>query len=147
MSTAATPSIRLEVQQVRTEKITPEQRLLLLAHIEQPVRAWPGEASRRWNWRRPLRTHRSADGMTTADSKPVKIHEFTAGQFEQAGEHILCALIIGPDRDEPGARTLHLRINARALETIKGFPPAVRQMILEHLDRLLAEFRDRVVAA
>jgi hypothetical protein len=29
MSTAASPSIRLEVQQVRTEKITPEQRLLL----------------------------------------------------------------------------------------------------------------------
>lgn len=83
--------------------------------------------------------------MTTADSKPVKIHEFIATELTQTGEHILCAIIIGPDRDEPHRKTLHLRCISAAIEEIRRLPEPTRQMIMEHFDRLLAEFRKQVL--
>jgi hypothetical protein len=86
--------------------------------------------------------------MTKADSKPVLIHEFTADQLTCPGEHILCAIIIGPgpDRDDPERKTLHMRCVAATLEILRVLPPETRQMIMEHQDRLLAEFRRQVLS-
>lgn len=83
--------------------------------------------------------------MTTADSKPVKIHEFTATELLQPGEHILCAIIIGPDLDDPGEKTLHMRCLSAAIEEIRKLPDPTRKMIMEHFDRLMAEFRKQVL--
>ena len=82
----------------------------------------------------------------SASGKPVKIHEFTAPALTGPDEHVLCAVIIGPDRDDPTRKTLHLRTYAAALETIREISPESRRMIAEHLDRLLAEFRKMVTA-
>lgn len=84
--------------------------------------------------------------MSAAD-KPVKIHEFTAESFLQPGEHILAAIVIGPDRDEPHHHVLHLRANAPAVELLRAMPRETVQMILEHQDRLLSEFRKMLVVA
>ena len=84
--------------------------------------------------------------MTTADQKEVKVHEFIAENgFAERGEHILCAIIIGPDRDEPGRKTLHLRMRGDAFDLIKALPIGTRQMMMEHMDRLLGEFREMVL--
>ena len=83
--------------------------------------------------------------MTTADQKQVKIHEFTADGLTQKGEYILCALIIGPDRDEPDRKTLHMRSVSAAIEELQNLPRPTRLMVMEHMDRLLAEFRKIVL--
>lgn len=80
--------------------------------------------------------------MSAADSKPVKIHEFVANSFTEPGEHILCAVILGPDRDDSTRHTLHLRANASAIELLRAMPPETRRMIVEHQERLLPEFRN-----
>jgi hypothetical protein len=80
--------------------------------------------------------------VSTADSKPVKTHEFTAASFLGPHEHILCAVVIGPDRDDPIlGHTLHLRASAHAIELIRALPISTRTMIVEHQERLLSEFR------
>ena len=81
----------------------------------------------------------------SANGKEVKRHEFTAPMFVAPGEHILCAVIIGPDRDDPALETLHLRMLAASIEILETIPPASREMIAQHLDRLLADFR-KIVA-
>ena len=83
--------------------------------------------------------------MSAADSKPVLIHEFTQHTLTGPGEHVLCAIIIGPDRDDPGRKTLHLRSFAATLEILRTLPLETRQMIMEHQERLLAEFRKLVL--
>jgi hypothetical protein len=83
--------------------------------------------------------------MTTADTKLVDLQEFTADGFLQPGEHILCAIIIGPDLDDPERKKLHMRSYAAALEVLRAMPRETRQMIMEHQDRLLAEFRKLVL--
>jgi hypothetical protein len=76
----------------------------------------------------------------SANGKPVKIHEFSAGTFLQPGEHILCAIIIGPDRDDPEHKILHMRTHAVAVEMLRLLTPETRKMILEHQERLIREF-------
>ena len=85
--------------------------------------------------------------MKAAD-KPVKIHEFTAESWSwlQPGEHVLFAVILGPDFDDPSRHTLHLRGNAPALEVLRALPEPTKGMILEHYERLLSEFRKLVAA-
>jgi hypothetical protein len=85
--------------------------------------------------------------MSDASEKPVKIHEFMADGFVQPGEHILSAIIIGPDRDDPSHKTLHLRLNAAALEILRAMSVETRTMIIEHHIRLLSEFRTFVLGA
>jgi hypothetical protein len=86
--------------------------------------------------------------MTTATEKPVKRHEFTATRLTQPGEHVLCAVIIGPDRDDPssGKMVLHLRTTANAVEILRIADSQAREMIMQHLDRLMSEFRKEVTA-
>ena len=81
----------------------------------------------------------------SANAKPVKIHEFTAEEFLQPDEHILCAVILGPDRDEPGRKVLHMRAHAAAIELLRALPLETRTMIVEHQERLLREFRMMVI--
>jgi len=83
--------------------------------------------------------------MTAATSKPIKLHEFTADELLQPGEHILCAVIIGPDRDNADRKTLHMRSFSAAVEVLQAMPLETRQMIMDHQDRLLAEFRKLVL--
>jgi hypothetical protein len=74
----------------------------------------------------------------------VKIHEFSAGALLQPDEHILCAIIIGPDRDDHERKTLHMRTHAAAVEMLRLLPPETRKMILEHQERLIREFNAMV---
>ena len=84
--------------------------------------------------------------MSTADSKSVKTREFTQSDFLLEQEHILCAIVIGPDRDEADRKTLHLRLRADAMELLRRMPIETRQMILEHQERLWSEFKKQVLA-
>lgn len=85
--------------------------------------------------------------MNTAAEKPVKKTEFTSKVLVREGEHVLFAVIIGPDVDEPGRKELHLRAVAAAVEFMREeLKPEAREMILQHLDRLVAEFRKMVGA-
>lgn len=79
-------------------------------------------------------------------SKPIKTHEWTAQSFTEPGEKILCAFIIGPDRDEPRERTLHFRTNAIALEEIKKQPLEIRIRFLQDATRLLESLTEKVLA-
>jgi hypothetical protein len=83
--------------------------------------------------------------MNTADRKSVKWHEFSTDEFVAEGEHILFAIIIGPDRDNPKEKRLHLRARADGVEVLRTLPYETRLMIMEHQDRLLKDFRRRVL--
>lgn len=83
--------------------------------------------------------------MSTAKGKPIKVHEFSAASFTREGEHILCAVIIGPDCDDPTRRTLHLRSNAAAVELLRIMPKETVQMILDHQEALLDNFRKMIL--
>ena len=79
----------------------------------------------------------------------IKTHEWTAAKgepFIEPGEHILCAFIIGPDRDDPNAKTLHLRSNADALKFFKQMPTEARLQLLQGATLLLEELAKRVLA-
>ena len=88
--------------------------------------------------------------MNSAENKPVKIHEFMAsamGSFLAQGEHMMCAVILGPDLDDPNRHTLHLRANATVVDLLRAMPRETRTMIIEHQERLLREFRSMLEAA
>ena len=85
--------------------------------------------------------------MKTAQRKSVKVHEFASTDFLQPREHILCAVIIGPDRDDSTRKTLHFRSHAAAIEILKARPIETRRMIVEHQERLLSEFRKMLEVA
>lgn len=74
----------------------------------------------------------------------IKTHRWTAKsghEFAQPGEHILCAFIIGPDRDDPKStdRTLHIRANQDAIDALKQYPLASRIQLAEGASLLLHE--------
>ena len=79
--------------------------------------------------------------MASADTKPVEINEFTAKGFLQPGEQILCAVIMGPDLDDPGETVLHMRSYLPAVQWLRALPRETRLMIIDHQERLLREFR------
>jgi hypothetical protein len=91
-----------------------------------------------------MRRHPAAPQQSSVSEKCVKVHEFTSPTFTGPDENILCAVIIGPDRDDPTGKTLHLRANAAAIEMMRTLPRKSVEMILEHQERLLAEFRKLV---
>jgi hypothetical protein len=82
-----------------------------------------------------------------AAEKPVKVHEFTQEALTAPGEHVLCAVVIGPDRDDPTRKTLHLRSYAAAVEILHQASPATRGMIADHLARLIGEFKNLLEVA
>ncbi|MGA2376039.1 MAG: hypothetical protein ABSF72_11010 [Candidatus Sulfotelmatobacter sp.] len=68
--------------------------------------------------------------MSTADSKPAKIHEFSAAWLLEPGEHVLCAIVLGPDRDDPRRKTLRVRANAPVVELLRKMPSETTRMIV-----------------
>lgn len=83
--------------------------------------------------------------MSTAKGKPIKVHEFSASSFTQDGEHVLCAVIIGRDLDDPRRHTLHLRTNAAAVDLLRVMPIESARMILDHQEALLGNFRKMIL--
>lgn len=80
------------------------------------------------------------------EQKEVKVHEFRQESLTTPGEQVLCAVIIGPDRDDPTRKTLHLRSYAVAVELLRTLEPKTRDMISSHLSRLVSEFQKQVAA-
>lgn len=78
--------------------------------------------------------------------KTVKTENFTANKFDQPGERILCALIIGPDRDDHARKTLHFRTDATVLEEIKQQPLEFRLSFLKDATQLLEALAEKVLA-
>lgn len=75
----------------------------------------------------------------------VKLHEFTQDSFTSPGEHILCAFVIGPDRDDPKAKTLHLRTNADALEIFRTTSVETRLAFTRSATKLLERLIEEVL--
>lgn len=79
----------------------------------------------------------------------IKTHIWTAKskeEFARPGEYIILALIIGPDRDDPTARTLHIRANQEVIDVVKNNPFETRLQIVQGATQLLDELISRVLA-
>ena len=75
----------------------------------------------------------------------VKVHEFTQPEFVCPGEHILCAFVIGPDRDDPTKKTLHLRTKSDVLNIVRDASAEVRLRFVQDATKLLERLIEEVL--
>lgn len=70
----------------------------------------------------------------------VKVTNFSTSSFIGQDEQILCALIVGPDKDAAVRRVLHLRTDARFIEALQHETIEARMSFMSKVMQLLEEF-------